>query len=300
MKKILIIGSKGFIGTHLLNYFRQLAGIEVWGCDVIADYVDSNYFQVDASNSDYNELFSSNFFEVCINCSGSAKVPDSLHNPARDFYLNTINVFKILDAIRKNAPKCKFLNLSSAAVYGNPKHLPVSEKDAVQPLSPYGWHKYQSELLCKEFHEVFDLSTCSIRIFSAFGTGLQKQIFWDWYQKARYYEQVTLIGTGNESRDFIYIDDLVEALHCVLNNGSFDADIINLANGEEITISGAAKIFKQHMRGRFNYCFNKTVRIGDPINWKADISKLSALGYKKKVDFELGISKYIKWLDERE
>jgi dTDP-glucose 4,6-dehydratase/UDP-glucose 4-epimerase len=124
--KILIIGSKGFIGQHLKRFLMS-KDHEVWGADVVVDYVHpEKYFLIDASNADFHELFKEVNFDVCINCSGAASVPDSLQHPLRDYNLNTANVFKLLDAIRLSQPGCKFINLSSAAVYGNPPALPVA------------------------------------------------------------------------------------------------------------------------------------------------------------------------------
>ena len=183
--KILIIGSRGFIGHHLFSYFSE-KGNEVWGTDVVDDYINKErYFLIDASNSDYSSVFQSAEFDLCVNCSGAANVPESLKNPLRDYYLNTVNVFKILEAIRKFQPACKFINLSSAAVYGNPKQMPVKEDARPDPLSPYGFHKLQAEQICKEFYDFYNIRTCSLRIFSVYGPGLKKQLFWDLYNKAK-------------------------------------------------------------------------------------------------------------------
>jgi dTDP-glucose 4,6-dehydratase/UDP-glucose 4-epimerase len=297
MKKILIAGSKGFIGQHLSEHLIKDESYEVWGCDVINDYNAVNYFVIDASDSNFEHLFQAEIFDLCINCSGAASVPDSFQNPFRDYLLNTVNVFRLLESIRKYAPDCKFLNISSAAVYGNPEGLPISESHPVKPLSPYGWHKYQSELICREYFEFYGIQTCSVRIFSAYGVGLKKQLFWDWYQKAMLNQKVGLLGTGDESRDFIYIDDLVRAIICVIRNGTFKAEVINVANGEESFIRDAAEVFSRLLEGRFRYYFSNTVRVGDPLNWKADISRLNALGYKKQVEFEEGIKRYISWVE---
>ena len=132
--KILIIGSKGFIGQHLRRFLIS-RNEEVWGADVVADYVHpEQYFVIDASNADFHALFAEIQFDLCINCSGAASVPDSLQHPLRDYNLNTANVFKLLDAIRISQKNCKFLNLSSAAVYGNPETLPVA---ATARLTPF-------------------------------------------------------------------------------------------------------------------------------------------------------------------
>ena len=116
---ILVIGAKGFIGSYIVKHFAQL-GTEVWQCDVVTDYTTERYIQIDATNSDFNTVFEQQHFEVCVNCSGAASVPESIQHPYRDFLLNTANVYAMLNAIRQHCPDCKFINLSSAAVYGNP------------------------------------------------------------------------------------------------------------------------------------------------------------------------------------
>lgn len=88
---ILIIGSKGFIGSHCVKYFSK--NHKVWECDVVTDYVSKNYFIVDATNADYSDIFQQQQFDVCINCSGAGSVPNSIKNPQRDFILNTVNVY---------------------------------------------------------------------------------------------------------------------------------------------------------------------------------------------------------------
>jgi UDP-glucose 4-epimerase len=296
----LIIGSKGFIGSHLKTHLTN-NGNEVWGADVVIDYVDSEkYFLIDVSNSDYNSIFEKTEFDVCINCSGAASVPDSVLHPLRDYYLNTVNVFKLLDAIRTHQPGCKFINLSSAAVYGNPIVLPIEENANATPVSPYGLHKYQSEQICSEFYHYFNIKTCSLRIFSAYGEGLQKQLFWDLYKKAKTGLPFKLFGTGNESRDFIYINDIVNAIELVSQSRYFKADVINLANGNEIFIKEAVATFFRFFKTSIDFSFSGEERKGDPINWVADISKLKSLGYKTTFNLETGLCQYYKWINSNE
>ncbi|MGQ1785714.1 NAD-dependent epimerase/dehydratase family protein [Saccharicrinis sp. GN24d3] len=296
--KIVIIGSKGFIGRNVEKYFDE-KGYEVWKADVVVDYADTDrYFLIDASNSDYNTVFHYQQYDLCINCSGAASVPDSLKNPMRDYYLNSVNVFKILSAINQFQPNCKFINLGSAAVYGNPKQLPVEEIAQPKPLSPYGFHKLQAEQICQEFYSFFKLKTCSLRIFSVYGVGLQKQLFWDLNQKAKSGDPFTLYGTGNESRDFIHVYDLARAIELVAQSSSFNADIINVGNGEEVSIKDAVSIFFEFFAGDIEYNFSGESREGDPLNWKADISKLKSFGYSSTVNMKQGLQEYYKWLYE--
>ena len=293
--KVLIIGSEGFIGKHLLNYMKD-QGHEVWGADVVTRYADQEkYFLVDASNSDFTSVFRSCQYDLCVNCSGAASVPESLKNPLRDYFLNTVNVFKLLDAIRNEQSSCRFINLSSAAVYGNPDQLPVSEAAIPNPLSPYGIHKLQSEQICREFYEFHKIPTCSLRIFSVYGPGLQKQLFWDLMKKARSGEAFSLFGTGRESRDFIYVSDLVRVIELVNDHSAFEADVINVANGEEVFIQDAVSVFFSFFDEEISYSFSGDTRKGDPVNWKADISKLRSFGYQALVDMSGGLEAYYNY-----
>ena len=298
MKKILVVGSKGFIGSHTLLNFTTIDDFEVWGCDVINDYNAENYFVIDASNSDFEELFQQKDFDFCVNCSGSASVQDSLIHPLRDYYLNAVNVFKLLEAIRKYTPTCKFINISSAAVYGNPGKLPIVENAELQPLSPYGIHKLQAEQTCEAFYKFYQINTCSLRIFSAYGRGLKKQLFWDIGQKSVNSKEIILFGSGNESRDFIHVLDIVQAVEVVVKNAEYNGTVYNVANSVEVTVVHAADKLLNSLGWKGRLAFNSQQRKGDPLNWQADIRKLKALGYQQKITIEEGLNDYAKWLLE--
>ena len=143
--KILIIGSQGFIGRHCVEYFKSSCEIYQAGTKK-SEAV--NYIYLDKGNTNFEQLFIKKKYDVCINASGSANVAFSFQNPFIDFNLNVANVSKILDAIYKHNSECKFINFSSAAVYGNPKYLPIDENHSNNPISPYGLHKLQSENFC--------------------------------------------------------------------------------------------------------------------------------------------------------
>ena len=292
--KILIVGSRGFIGSHCVDYFSM--NNDVWGCDVVMDYTATNYFPIDAVDSDFQFIFQKVKFDVCINCSGAASVPFSIERPLNDFKLNTLNVFKLLDAIRLNAPECKFINMSSAAVYGNPINLPIKESDERKPVSPYGNHKVFAEDICAEFFHFWGLKTCGLRIFSAYGPRLKKQLFWDIYNKIKEQRDLVLWGTGRESRDFIYVMDIVQVIDIVMHKGSFNGCVYNVANGVQRTIEDVASIFVRVLGTNTRISFNNEIRKGDPLNWEADISQIKALGYKPQYSLEKGIEEYVEWI----
>jgi UDP-glucose 4-epimerase len=294
---LLIIGSEGFIGKSCYRHFQEL-GHSVFGVDILAAAASrvENYKQLDNTFLAYDSVFVNGQYDVCINASGSANVGFSFTDPEKDHDLNVRNVEAMLIAIQNSNPACKFINFSSAAVYGNPVELPIKESDPVNPLSPYGLNKLESERLLKRFSDEQKLRTCSLRIFSAYGPGLKKQLFWDLYQKALVSDKVELFGTGKESRDFIFIDDLCKAIECVIGNASFRGECINIASGEESTIETVGRLFLLAFAPEKEICFNKKTKEGDPANWCADISILKGMGFSCKVSMEEGIGKYTTWL----
>ena len=300
--KILVIGGCGFIGSHAVKFFLK-KGNRVAACDVVeSPYPDIDFFRLDRSNPDFEKPFENNQYDICINASGSATVGYSFSDPLNDYTLNTFNVFKILNTIRKLNPTCRFINFSSAAVYGNPEQQPVKESHATKPLSPYGCHKLMAERICTEFFNIYKIQSCSLRVFSAYGPGLKKQLFWDIFQKIKNtgnsneHGEIELFGTGNESRDFIFIDDLLAAIDIVLQKSNFDANVINVSSGVETTIREASALLVGMLNEKLKVKFNGTVKKGDPLNWNADISLLSSFGFSAETNIKTGVKKYSEWL----
>ncbi|MCX7985377.1 MAG: GDP-mannose 4,6-dehydratase [Bacteroidales bacterium] len=294
--RVLIIGSEGFIGSNATNYFVR-KGYEVYGADIVIKSAE-RYFIINPELSDFSKIFYQLPFDFCLNASGAAYVPVSFTHPLVDFTLNTTNVFNILEAIRLYNPTCKFINISSAAVYGNPQYLPIDENHPVNPLSPYGWHKYYSELICKEFYNFFGTKTLNIRVFSAYGPGLKKQLFWDLYQKCKQSNTVELFGTGLETRDFIYIDDLLFAIENILHLADFNGQSINVASGIETSVREAAETFLTLCKFKGELIFSGRVKQGDPVRWNANIAKLLNYKFENQTSLEAGLKRYLEWLED--
>ncbi len=295
--KILIIGSEGFIGNKLIQYYLQ-NNYEVFGCDLYTPILNNYHFiKNDMTSTFWLQLFDNKKFDYCVNAGGKSDVNASVINPTEDFESHVIETQKILDAIRNYNNNCKFLHISSAAVYGNPDQLPVMESSDCKPLSPYGWHKLMSENICNEFNKVYNIPITIIRPFSVYGPGLKKQIFWDVFQKYKKNpDEIELWGNGNETRDYIYIDDLISIIALLLINAEMKCDIYNIGSGIEKSIDDTIRTFFEVFGSKPRLTFNGNNKKGNPINWKADISKLISLGYQNKYDFIKGISLTADWL----
>jgi len=233
--------------------------------------------------------------QAFVHCAGRASVPLSMQDPAGDFRDNTVLTFELLEALRLNAPECHFLLLSSAAVYGDPPSLPIRESDPVAPLSPYGWHKRQAEILCAEFSAIFNLPTTIVRIFSAYGPGLRRQVVWDICERLLTKRQLTLRGTGRESRDFIHAADVAHALALLAEKSPGCADIFNLAAGRETTIAELAGLAASALEVSVPPSFDGADTPGQPLNWRADIARIAALGFVPQVSLEDGVRGVAAW-----
>ncbi len=268
----------------------------VHGVDVIEfQQHEYKYEKISIFSTDFTKLLSTFKYEFIINCAGSGNVGFSVEHPLSDYELNTRGVIYILDTIRLYQPECRYIHLSSAAVYGNPLDLVISENSSIEPISPYGYHKWQSELICKEYAYLFNLSTLVIRPFSVYGPGLRKQLLWDIFQKAKKNDVVELWGTGEETRDFIYVDDLCEIILKLVMLDLPKFEILNLAMGQSISISNIAELLISKLGFKNTIKFNNMVKPGDPRFWKTDVSKLTKYGLKTSVSLDKGINETAKW-----
>ncbi|MEP0870512.1 NAD-dependent epimerase/dehydratase family protein [Trichocoleus desertorum AS-A10] len=298
-QSVLITGVAGFIGRYVSRYFAQ-QGWTVIGTDNAppenAPLANLKTYQpLHLPNESLKELIQKYQPQVLIHCAGRASVGLSVTDPVADFHGNTVLTFEVLNTLRLYALDCKFIFLSSAAVYGNPESLPVSESQLLAPLSPYGFHKLQGEQLCLEFNKIYGLPTTSVRIFSAYGPGLRRQVMWDICYKATIRKSVCLQGTGQESRDFIHALDIAKALMLIALWAPMQGESYNLATGREVTILELSSLLLEALEYNDSSQFDGIVPIGNPLNWQADISKLQALSFVPSVQLEQGVKIFANW-----
>jgi dTDP-glucose 4,6-dehydratase/UDP-glucose 4-epimerase len=255
-----------------------------------------SYFQFTSDDNLLKRIFQQVKPDICINCAGAANVQASFTDPLYDFDLNVRLIVSILEACRFSNHETRLIQISSAAVYGNPEILPVKSNVKPLPISPYGVHKLISEELVAHFGSIFGLKTCSLRIFSAYGNGQRKLFLWDCFNKLNFSKtHVTFYGTGNESRDFIHIDDIAAQIRLILKNSKFDGEVYNVANGREVRIQEIVDTMLDVLNKNLHVEFSGEVRSGDPLHWCADITPIINWGYKQTVSIENGVKNYVQW-----
>jgi UDP-glucose 4-epimerase len=298
-KVAMITGATGFLGRYIARHFCS----QGWSVIGIAKTSPENaplfnlqaYHALQLPSMELQNLLDNYHPDVFIHCAGRASVGLSIPNPREDFLANTALTFDVLDALRLKAPNCRFIFLSSAAVYGNPSSLPIQEDQPAAPISPYGFHKWQSENLVLEYAKVYGLPTASLRIFSAYGPGLRRQVIWDICRKVLTEQSVILQGTGTESRDFIHAIDVARAIEFISNTAPMQGEVYNLGTGDEITIQRLAAMVIDALEYKLQPQFDGNIALGNPLQWQADISKIKALGFEPTVSIAQGIKVFANW-----
>jgi UDP-glucose 4-epimerase len=233
--------------------------------------------------------------DICIHAAGCASVRESVADPAPDFTSGPVLTFALLDALRRHAPACRTLFISSAAVYGNPKGLPVSEGASVAPISPYGFHKLQCEMLCREFTLIYGMKTAVARLFSAYGEGLRRQVLWDICRKVLREGRLSLMGTGEETRDFLHVRDIAGGLLQIMDCAPMAAETYNLASGRAVSIRDLAEMLSSALDARITPEFSGVAPAGDPLYWLGDATRTRGLGFAPQIPLESGIKAYAAW-----
>jgi dTDP-glucose 4,6-dehydratase/UDP-glucose 4-epimerase len=231
-----------------------------------------------------------------VHCAGSSSVSDSIQDAAADFEKNVTITEHLMRAVAARSPRSKVTFISSAAVYGDPAHQPIDERASPAPLSPHGVHKLMAETVCRKVHTLDGVPLAILRVFSGYGPGLRKRLLWDIYKQWLCSARVSLYGSGEETRDFIYFDDIIEAIGVVMEAAPFRGDLFNIASGCETSVRTAAGLLLEALGGGKELEFTGQIRPGDPRRWQADVGAIRALGVRSGIAIEEGIRRYASWL----
>lgn len=308
--KVLITGGAGFIGSHLAQALcAQGAAVRV--LDNLSTGAERNLAWRSAGDAldlvegdARDEALLAKLVPGCdwiFHEAAVASVPQSVAEPLATHQQNVDATLKLLIAAR-DAGARRFLFASSSAIYGDSEAVAKHEELPVQPLTPYGLQKYASERYCQLFHRLYGLPTVALRYFNVFGP---RQSFDSPYSGviARFCtamlkgEAPTIFGDGSQSRDFIYIDNIVQAnlLAAGAPAEKVAGRVFNGGTGASIPlrqlVEDINKLTGQHIQPKF-----EPGRGGDIHHSQADISALrEATGYAPAVSWEEGLARTLEF-----
>jgi len=300
LKNILITGAKGFVGSNVAKHFKNL-GYKTYGIGhgglsinesqkIGLDYWKKSDVTID-SILEFNQKF-----DVIVHCGGSGSVGFSIEYPYDDFKKTVDGTLEVLEYMRVHNPKAHLIYPSSPAVQGEHPDTPIKENYIGKPTSPYGYHKKIAEDLCQSYSEKYNLKVSVIRLFSVYGVGLKKQLLWDAYYKIKEAkDEVTFWGTGEETRDFIHVSDVLSIITKLINCDDRFI-VINGGTGQKYTIKYVVEMIRDLVNQEVNIKFNNQVNIGNPIYYWSDLEKLNNLNFKAEIKLEDEIKGFISWL----
>ncbi len=304
---VAVTGASGFLGRHVVGAFaaagwRALAlsrsdrPLALDRMETSGPHDSVAAMRHDGGVEGWQNLFHDHAVDVVCHLAGGSSVPQSVASPLSGLRDTIAPSLALLEAVRLYSPATRVLFASSAAVYGNPEVLPVPESARCRPLSPYGLAKLSVELYLTLYHDLYGVRGASLRPFSAYGPGQRKQLVWDLLQRlAANPAELTLLGDGSQSRDFIYAEDVARAFVHVAMSAPLVGESYNIGMGQEVTTRMLAEGLCAVLGVQPTLRFSGAIRPGEPRRWRADIHALSALGCTPHVPLAEGLARTVAW-----
>jgi len=303
-RKVMVTGAAGFLGSHLCHQLSQAGAILTCIDDLsgsagpIDNTLQSHHvLPYKIQDSEFCALVSNNVFDVIFHLAGEAYAAKSVTDPLLDFESNLRASVYFLDSLRRGNFHGHLVYTSSAAVYGEPKTLPITEDTPPSPISPYGVSKLSSEHYIRTYSQLFNFGALISRLFSLYGPGQRKQVVFDITRKAlQFAGQIELLGHGTEVRDFLYVEDAAAALMYLASLTSQNSGIYNVCSGQGISIRRLAEMIIQILGEDIKRLhFTDRRRPGDPVAWIGSNQLLTHMGFRPKFDFSRGLELTVDW-----
>ena len=220
-------------------------------------------------------------------------VRTSIENPLKSHEVNTTGLLNILQACLNSKVK-KIINTSSSSVYGKVQYLPLDEDHSTMPLSPYGVSKLTAECYCRVFSKIYGLRITSLRLFTVYGPRMRPDLAISIFTKRALKNQtIEIFGSGDKTRDFTYIDDVVKANLLAMEKG--DGEVYNIGSGARISIKGLANRIIQVLSSNSDIVYMPPLK-GEAEHTWANVEKATEqLGYNPQVDLNQGLQRYTEW-----
>lgn len=310
MSKIVITGGAGFIGSHIAENLAKngheivivdnldpyySVDLKKRNIDIVLESGDATFINADVTDLARMKEIIDSTVDYVYHEAAQAGVRISVEDPFKPNDVNVLGTLNILKASLDAGVK-KVINASSSSVYGKVKYLPFDEQHPTEPVSPYGVSKLAAEHYCRVFYEIYGLPTTSLRYFTVYGPRMRPDLAISIFtRKMLANESITVFGDGEQTRDFTYIEDVVEANKRLLNNKATDGKVLNIGGGNRISVNDLIENLRS-ITGSVSEVVNACKQKGDAEDTLADINLGNELiGYKPLFDINKGLNKFVDW-----
>jgi len=281
MKKILVTGSNGFIGRALVKRLSGLGFITI-GFDIADGDVAVEGSLTHLESEDISYVF---------HLAGKTFIPESWSHSFNFYRTNVLGTANVLEFCRKTGAGLTYV---SSYLYGKPEYLPIDENHPVKAYNPYSHTKLVAEEICRYYRDQFSLGISIFRPFNAYGPGQSEQFLIPELIKKMLDPQITFIEVMDlrPKRDFVFIDDLVEALYLSMNG---PRGIYNIGSGSSVSVEEVINTIKDLTGIQKNVLARNVERPMEIFDLYADVSKITAsLKWKVNVSFKEGLARCIE------
>ena len=303
MSKALVTGGAGFIGSNVVRLLIE-AGYDV----VVLDNLISGYRKnlepfstvrfVEADVRDQSALNRAlDGTQVIFHLAASVGNVRSIEQPVEDSDVNVIGTIRLLEAARRAGVK-KIICSSSAAIFGELRRLPIDEEHPTEPDSPYGVSKLAEEKMCLAYSRLYELEAVCLRYFNVYGVNQRYDAYGNVIPIFTYRllrgEPVVIYGDGEQTRDFVNVDDVARA-NLLAAQAKSVSGVFNIASGVSININQLVEILREVADVPVTVRHDPP-RKGEVRDSLADISAAEkGLGYQARVGIHDGLSEYVSW-----
>jgi len=315
--KVLITGGAGFIGSNIAHALVK-TGARVTVLDAMLPLYGGNLFnlagirdEVEFVEGDIRDAELANRLvkgkDVVFNLAAQVSYIDSKEEPFLDLDINGAGHLTVLEAVRRQAPEAKVLFSSSRLVYGKILTLPVREDHATDPLSIYGIHKLLGEKYYRYFADTYGIHTVSVRIPNPYGPRQQmkhsKYSIVGWFvRQAMEGKVLTIYGDGSQERDYLYIDDIVDAFLRLAEAGEA-GEVYNIGTHERVKFGDMVDaVLREVGSGRKEYVpWPENYEKNETGNYIADTTKIHELtGWEPSIPLKEGIRRMVAYYKENQ
>ena len=308
-QRIVVTGGAGFVGSNLVGRLLK-EGARVVVLDDFYTGTAENLPAADAtlevirgSVTDYELVRDVVKGAAIVFHEAARNIIVSTRNPREDYEVNIGGTLNVLLAARETGvPRTVYA--SSASVYGNPRYLPINEDDATNMLSPYAVSKFAGENYCKAFYESYGLSVAAVRYSNVYGTRQRPDnpycgVIAKFFESAMTNEAPRIHGDGEQTRDFTYIDDVVEATLLAGLSSKAEGQVYNVGTGRETTINQLARIIIRITAAEVEPAYIDRRDIDNIRRRVVNIEKIRReLRWVPSVIIEEGLRRTYQWLKE--